>query len=216
VARPENTLAAFVEARHQGADGVELDVHRSRDGALVVHHDSTLADGRLIAALDAADLPESIPLLGAALDACAGMLVNVEIKNLEGDADHDPAEQVAHDVVALLADRGGDDDVIVSSFSLATIDRVGELDADLPRGYLASPRWEQAGALARAVEHGHAAFHPHHSAVNADLVTAAHDQGLAVNVWTVDDPDRMLWLAAAGVDAVITNVPDVGVRALRG
>jgi glycerophosphoryl diester phosphodiesterase len=214
VARPENTLAAFLEAREQGADGVELDVRRSRDGALVINHNATLADGRFIADLSVTDLPASVPLLAAALDACAGMLVNIEIKNLEGDPDHDPTEHVAAAVVDLLEGRDGADDIVISSFSLQTIDRVGELEPDIRRGYLVSPRWDQAKSLARAVEHGHHAFHPYHLAVNAEIVGAAHDQGMAVHTWTVDEPDRIRWLAAAGVDAVITNVPDIAIRAL--
>lgn len=219
-ARQENTLAAFLEARAQGADGVELDVRRTRDGALVVHHDAALADGRLLVETDVADLPGHVSLLADALDSCAGMLVNIEVKNVEADPDFDPDELVASRVVALLADRNGPfphqvDDVIVSSFSLASIDRVIELDVDIRCGYLASPRWDQLSALARAADHGHAAFHPHHLVVNADLVDAAHDRGLAVHAWTVDEPDRVRWLAAAGVDAVITNVPDIALAALR-
>jgi glycerophosphoryl diester phosphodiesterase len=218
VAQAENTLAAFVEARDQGADGVELDVRRSRDGGLVVHHDARLADGRSVAEVAVAGLPPSVPLLQAALEACTGMVVNIEIKNVEGEPDHDPTEQVAADVVALLADRraaGLDDDVLVSSFSLASLDRVAALDPAIRLGYLASPRWDQARCLERAADRGHSAFHPHHLAVNGDLVGTAHDRGLAVHAWTVDDPDRIRWLAAAGVDAVITNLPDVAIRALR-
>jgi WhiB family redox-sensing transcriptional regulator len=90
VARRENTVDAFAEARRQGAAGVELDVRRSADRALVVHHDAELADGRVIVELSAADLPPDIPLLHTALDACAGMLVNIEIKNVEVDVDFDP------------------------------------------------------------------------------------------------------------------------------
>jgi glycerophosphoryl diester phosphodiesterase len=50
--------------------------------------------------------------------------------------------------------------------------------------------------------------------VNEDLVIAAHAAGLAVNTWTCDDPDRIRWLADLGVDAVVTNVPDVALTAL--
>ena len=67
---PENTVEAFRLAAELGADGVELDVRRSADGALVVHHDPHLPDGRLIAATAFADLPASVPTLAAALDAC--------------------------------------------------------------------------------------------------------------------------------------------------
>ncbi len=89
----ENTLAAFIEARGQGADGVELDVHRSADGALVVHHDAEAAGLGLLAEHDLAAIraarPE-IPTLGEVFDVCAGMLVNVEVKNSPRDADFDP------------------------------------------------------------------------------------------------------------------------------
>ncbi len=215
VARPENTLAAFDEARAQQADGVELDVRRSRDRGLVIHHDALLPDGRAIVDLDVTDLPPGVPLLEAALDACAGLLVNIEIKNNDGDLDHDPDEFLAGAVVDLLVARAGRDEVLISSFSLATIDRVRLLNPDLATGYLVSPRWDQLGALGRAVDAGHTALHPHHLVVNAELVTAAHDAGLAVNTWTVDEPERVQWLVrAAGVDAIVTNVPDVARAAL--
>lgn len=213
-ARPENTIAAFAEAKAQGADGVELDVRRSRDRALVVHHDAVLPDGRAIVDLDAGELPDDVPLLDAVLDVCDGMVVNIEIKNVDVDPDHDPDEYLAGAVVDLLAGRGGRDEALISSFSLATIDRVRALDPDLATGYLASPRWDQGNALERALAGGHSAFHPHHLVVNADLVRRAHDAGLTVHAWTVDEPDRMRWLVEAGVDALITNVPDVARRTL--
>jgi glycerophosphoryl diester phosphodiesterase len=208
--RPENTLDAFAAARDLGADGVELDVRRTRDGAMAVHHDAKLADGRAIVDLEVGDLPPHVPLLEAALDACAGLLVNIEIKNVEVDVDHDPSEHLAGAVVHLLRDRPGRDAVLVSSFSLATIDRVRSLDPTIATGYLTSARWNQVHCLERAVEGGHAALHPMDPVVNAELVQQAHDVGLAVNTWTVDDPDRMRWLVdECGVDAVITNVPDL-------
>jgi glycerophosphoryl diester phosphodiesterase len=75
---PENTLEAFAGALDAGADGVELDVRRTADGALAVVHDATLPDGRLVAGTDAADLGEAVPLLADALDACReARVVNV-------------------------------------------------------------------------------------------------------------------------------------------
>ncbi len=215
VARRENTIEAFVEARALGAAGVELDVRRSADAGLVIHHDATLPDGRRIVDLQVDDLPAHVPLLDAALDACAGMVVNIEIKNVEVDPDHDPDEHLAAAVVDLVHERGATATVLVSSFSLATIDRVRALDDRIATGYLVSGRWDQPKALRRAVDGGHGAFHPPDLVVNPELVAAAHDAGLAVNVWTVDDPDRIRWLAnSCGVDAVITNVPDIALAAL--
>ena len=213
--KPENTLEAFREAKAQGADGVELDVRRTSDGAMAIHHDATLPDGRAIKDLVVADLPEQVPLLAAALDACDGMLVNIEIKNVPVDIDHDPTERMAEAVVHLVTELGVRDSVLVSSFSLDTIDRVRTLDPTIATGYLTSARWNQVEALQRAVDRGHRAFHPNDLSVNAELVRAAHDAGLRVNTWTVDDPDRMRWLVEeCGVDAIITNVPDVARKAL--
>src|SRR5215210_4218177 len=98
-AESENTVAAFLRAREMGADGVELDVHRA---GLLVHH-------------DAEPVPPDAPTLAASLDACAGMVVNIEIKNLQGDPDYDPTNEAADMVVALLHERAGRDEVLVSS-----------------------------------------------------------------------------------------------------
>jgi glycerophosphoryl diester phosphodiesterase len=66
-----------------------------------------------------------------------------------------------------------------------------------------------AATLERCVRHGHGALHPHVSQVSAELVTSAHAAGLAVNTWTVDEPDVMRRLIDDGVDGIVTNVPDV-------
>ncbi|MFP5321382.1 MAG: glycerophosphodiester phosphodiesterase [Acidimicrobiia bacterium] len=211
---PENTVRAFALAREQGADGVELDVRRSADGDLVVHHDAALADGRVIVRTPTAELPGSVPSLAEALDACEGLVVNVEIKNSPFDPDHDLERTLADDVVALLRDRGGRDEVLVSSFDLATVDRVRAL-ADVPTAFLTYIDPVGADAVVLAADRGHVAIHPHEGTVDAAFVALAHGAGLAVNVWTVDDPDRIRALADAGVDGIVTNVPAKAREALR-
>lgn len=213
---PENTLAAFALARAQGADGVELDVRRCRDGDMALHHDAVLGDGRRIVELTRADLPESSCTLAEALDVCEPMAVNIEIKNVPIDPDHDPECLLADRVVALLHERGGRDRVIVSSFGLATVDRVRAIDPSIPTGLLTFVDPIGPEAIELAARHGHQAIHPHVATVDAAYVALAHDHGLAVNVWTVDDPDRMRELASWGVDGIVTNVPAVAVAALRG
>lgn len=218
---PENTLAAFREAAALGADGVELDVHRSADDALVVHHDAHAPGVGVLAEHSAVAIRRarpSIPLLAETLDACAGLLVNVEVKNLPGDADYDPDERAAVGVVELLHARDRRDDVLVSSFSLTTIDRVRELDAAIPTGFLTLVGFDPLDGAAIAADRGHAAVHPDvRSLVGpaaAATVTRAHELGVAVNVWTVNPPEEVRRLAAAGVDAVITDVPDLARAAL--
>ena len=78
----ENTIDAFLRSARLGADGVELDVRLTRDGALAVHHDPVTPDGGPVADLDVCQLPAHVPLLDAALEARTGLTVNIEIKNL--------------------------------------------------------------------------------------------------------------------------------------
>jgi glycerophosphoryl diester phosphodiesterase len=218
---PENTVQAFVAASALGADGVELDVHRTADGGLVVHHDAGARGVGVLAEHTEAEIraarPE-IPMLDEALEACAGMLVNVEVKNLPGDADYDPAESVAAGVVELLVRRSLRDEVLVSSFNLESADRVRELDASIPTGFLTLVGMDPVDAVDVAHAHGHGAVHPDVRALTggaaAATVARAHELGLTVNVWTVNDEVELRRLAAAGVDAVITDVPDVARRVL--
>jgi glycerophosphoryl diester phosphodiesterase len=218
---PENTLAAFAAARDLGADGVELDVRRTRDGALVLHHDPGPAGGPTLATVDLAgvrDAHPTIPTLAEALDECRGMLVNVEIKNLPWEPDFDATESVAEAVVVLLAGRR-DDRVLVSSFHLPTIDRVHERAPEVPTAFLflAGLDGREAADLAHA--RGHVAIHPDIRALGGtgavELVTHAHDRDLALNVWTVNEPADMVRLADLGVDGIVTDVPDVALRTLR-
>ncbi len=213
-AHPGNTIEAFVAARRLGAHGVELDVHRTADDALAVHHDAHVADGRLIAETPAADLPSEVPSLAAALDACAPMVVNIEVKNSRFDAGHDPEAKVSDAVVALLAERGDRDRVVASSFDRPSLARIRRLDPTLATAWLVHR--VDAKTVASATAAGHRALHPWHAVVDAAVVEAARAAGLALNVWTVDDPARMAELAALGVDAIITNLPDLALEVLAG
>src|SRR5688572_20980568 len=79
--RRENTVEAFVEARRLGADMVELDVRRTVDGALVIHHDALIPELGAIHELRQNALPPWVPTLEQAMEACDGMTVNIEVKN---------------------------------------------------------------------------------------------------------------------------------------
>lgn len=214
---PENTLAAFQGAVDQAADGVELDVRRTADGALAICHDDTLPDGTVVVATASADLPDDVPDLAAVLDVGRSLaVINIEIKNWPEDKDFDATEHIAGEIVALLAARRELDDGrnLISSFHLPTIDRVHELAPHLGTAWLLGIVEEPARLIERAADHGHVAVHPHHLFVNEAFVTQAHQAGLAVNAWTCNDADRIRWLADLGVDAVITDVPDLALRAL--
>ncbi len=213
-AAPENTLEAYDLARVQGADGVELDVRRTADGALVVHHDPKLPDGRVICATASTELPAAVPTLAAALDTCEGMVVNIEIKNIPGEPDFDETCTLADEVVALLSERAGRDRVLISSFHLATIDRVKVLDAQLRTGFLTLVEPTATESVQLAAARGHDAINPYFLFVDEALIDAAHGAGLEVNAWTVNEPDVIAQLASLGIDGIVTDVPDVALAAL--
>lgn len=142
---PENTVEAFKGAKAQGAHWVELDVRMTTDGDLLIHHDPVYGDGRSVHLTPAHDRPDSVPTLAEALDACAGMGVNIEIKNMPGDMGEAEGVVIPHslevvDIVMTLLDgrRGAGDDQawLISSFDVPTIDRVRELSDSMPTGYL--------------------------------------------------------------------------------
>ena len=98
----ENTVEAFAEARRLGADGVELDVRRSADGALVVHHDATSRGRGAVAELGVGRAARHVPLLADALAACDGMWSTSRSRTTPAEPGWDPGESVA------AADGGGD------------------------------------------------------------------------------------------------------------
>jgi glycerophosphoryl diester phosphodiesterase len=209
-AAPENTVEAFHLALELGADWVELDARRTADGQVIVHHDAHLPEGRTIVELARDQLPEHVCDLDVALDACAGMSVNIEIKNWPDDPDFDPTESVAKKVVSLVQQRGAAAEVLVSCFHQPTIDLVHALDPSIATAFLHhfdDRSWDDLAAAIAAA--GHRALHPWDGVVDAELVAAAHRHGLEVNVWTVDDPKRMAELIDLGVEGLCTNVPDV-------
>ena len=211
-AEAENTVAAFRRAGEMGADAVELDVRRTADGVLVVHHNPHLADGRLIATTANRDLPSSVPTLGEALDACEGMWVNVEIKNDPEEADFDPTESIADETVAHLLARGEDDRWLISCFRIETVDRCRELAPQIRTAWLCSVVPD--GVVGLLQSRGHVALHPWVALLTQEVIEACHAGGLAVNTWTCDDPERMEQLIEWGIDGICTNVPDVALSVL--
>jgi glycerophosphoryl diester phosphodiesterase len=209
----ENTVAAFRQAAELGADMVELDVRRSADGVLVVHHDAYLGDGRAVSSTPAAELPEWVPTLEAALDACAGMAVNIEIKNDPAEPGFEADRALSDDVAAVVAARGDTERVLVSSFDRPSLDRLRAVaDPPIATAWLVTaPPTDVVDTL---VAGGHQALHPWWQAVDRSLVERCHTAGLAVNVWTCDDALAMARLASWGVDGICTNVPDVAVAVL--
>lgn len=201
----ENTPEAFRLALALGADGVELDVRRAAGGALVVHHDPVLNGNAVRRLADG-----SLPALGVALDASVGGIVDVELKT-----DGDVPGGVAAAFCSFLRKRGPRDRLFASSFDPAALRTVRALRPDIETALVVHAEDDLGAALREAARAGHRALHPEWMAVDRTLVERARALGLAVRAWTVNDADEVQRLARLGIDAVITDVPDVARAVLR-
>ncbi len=210
----ENTLEAFLLARELGADWVEFDVRRSSDGVLIIHHDASLEDGRILAETSSTELPAHIPSLAEVLEALVDVGMNVEIKNDPAEPGFDPTHEIALSVIGAATAYVDYDRLLVSSFNPDTLAHVKSCDSKVQTGLLFFDPLTAFQNISRCIESGHSAIHPHFSSVDASFVKKAHAGGLKVNVWSVDKPEQIQLLAELGVDGIITNVPDVAKKVL--
>lgn len=212
--RPENTLPAYALALEHDADMIEIDLHRTRDGVLVVTHDEELAgvggrgeiaDATLeeIRALDAGE-GERIPTLDEVLDRFGDRIpFNLEIKR--GSAgDYEGIEEQALDAVI---QRGLLERTLFSSFFDPVLARLRALSREARIGLLLSRKLPQR-AIDRAAALGAEAINPEAVVATAELVSAAHAAGLDVHVFTVDAEPELRRFVALGVDGIFTNHPD--------
>ncbi|MCR4399627.1 MAG: glycerophosphodiester phosphodiesterase [Syntrophomonadaceae bacterium] len=217
---PENTLAAFSLAMDRGVAWMECDVQLTRDGVPVVIHDETLertTNGRGEVAgwwwrdlcrLDAGSWKgpewrgERVPALEELLCLVRGRcLLNVELKTAVV-----AYPGIEEKVAALVRHHGLAEQVLVSSFSVATLLRMQECAPELPLAFL----WDQApgnvfSALPSALRL--TALHPSATAVTEELVLRARQRGLLVHTWVVDCPQQAREMERAGVHGLLTNLP---------
>jgi glycerophosphoryl diester phosphodiesterase len=210
---PENTLRSFARALEQGADGVELDVQRARDGVPVVIHDDTLdrttpSRGRIadhewpaLARLTGAELPSLEQ--AAAWAAASGAWVNAEIK----------APGVESATLEVLRSMHLLPRTFVSSFDPAVVAEVGRVEPEVLR-FLLVKDWDEVAqnALAECDAQGVCL---HVDAATPLTLEVLHNDALPVVVWTVDTAARIRELLEDGVAGIITNRPRVAVEARR-
>jgi len=205
----ENTLRSFHLAIDHGADGVELDVQRSRDGVPVVIHDATL-DRTTTAAGRVADLhwPAIQRVTGAlvpsleqacAWAAAAGAWLNVELK----------AAGVEEEVVRVIRSAGLGPRVILSSFHPEILARLGDEGGEFRR-FLLTESWG-IGVAAEAARVQAAGVCLKDEAAAPTALQDLARLGYAAVVWTVNDRDRVLALLEAGVAGIITDLPEMAV-----
>ncbi len=225
---PENTLEAFELAAKQGAHGVELDVHLSKDGEIVVIHDETIdrvstGMGRVLD-MTVSQLKQyiynkphpsyekaALPTLREVFELLhpTGLSVNVELKN-----NIYPYEGIEQKCVDLAAEMGMTDRVLYSSFNHHALLRVKQIDPSLPCGLLYEATMVRPWAYAVAL--GMDALHPFMAELLVkDECRLAHAAGLQVNPWTVNEEDHLRMVFAAGADIVITNYPDRALAILK-
>jgi len=211
---PENTLPAYQLAVEQGADMIEIDLHRTRDAAVVITHDEDLCglggrgeicDASLaeVRALDAGR-GERVPLLAEVLDRFGSRIAfNLELKR--GTRAEYPG--VEAEALAAVQQRGLLARTLFSSFYDPVLARLRQLSGAARIALLLSHQSAER-PIERARLLGAEAINPWRGLVRRELVEAAHDAGLAVYVFTVDEVDEMQRLLALGVDGLFTNFPD--------
>jgi glycerophosphoryl diester phosphodiesterase len=212
--RPENTLPAYELAVTQAADMIEVDLHRTRDGAVVIAHDAELeriggrgeiGDATLaeVRALDAG-AGEKVPTLDELLDGFgARIALNLELKQ----GGHGAYAGLPALASAAVRARGIEDRTLYSSFYDSVLHDLRRVDSEARIALLLSRRHPE-GWPERARALGAEAVNPELPLVDRAFVERAHGEGLAVYVFTVDPLSEMERMLALGVDGLFTNVPD--------
>ncbi|MDX2075130.1 MAG: glycerophosphodiester phosphodiesterase family protein [bacterium] len=221
---PMNTIPAFELAHQQGADGIELDVHRTKDGEVVVLHDfsvdgTTNGTGEIsdmtlaqLKKLDAGSwfspsfVNTHIPTLEEVFLAVGRFLfINIEIKSRAIESDG-----LEGLVATLIHKYGMTERVIVSSFNPYVLLRFRGIFADVPLGYLTAPNEIIPAPEGLAFE----AHHPYQAILDETTIAHYKSQANFINTWTVNDPVRAIELAKMGINGLITDKPDEILRAL--
>jgi glycerophosphoryl diester phosphodiesterase len=205
---PENTLRSFGKAVEMGVDAVELDVRKTKDGRIVVVHDAevdrtTDGEGRVseltleeIKQLTA-EKGEKIPTLEEALDFLNGKVkILIELKETG----------LEKDVLNLIHQKGLDKNVVIVSFLEEALGKIRELSAEVETGLIYVRHAEPIGA---ALELRASYLLPFYRFTSAADIQRAHENGLKVIVWTINEREKIVEYAKRGVDGIASDRPDV-------
>lgn len=210
----DNTLESYRLAVEASADGIELDVRRTKDGVLVMNHDDRRQGFPPIVEMTLSDVRAQIPDMPTFVETLASVpqtvWLNVEIKNFPGEADFDEKRNTVRTVIDTIIEHDALDRVLLSSFDPETMRRAGEVAPDVSRAQLIRLPYDLDLGISRALSHGAAAVNPElaHLATNAaGEIARIHEAGLKVIAWRVNAPEDILMLFRAGVDGIITDDP---------
>lgn len=225
---PENTMLAFQKAVELGVDGIELDVHLTKDNVLVIIHDEDIkrtCDGEgLVRDFTYEELKKfdasagfrgvygfnGIPTLKEYFELVKDtpVITNIELKT--GIFEYPTIEKR---VIDMIDEYGLAEKIILSSFNHYTVMRCKELAPHIKRGFL-SESW-LIGYGKYTAENGAQCCHPIHFFLNEETVGEMHAAGCEINTWTVNEYSDIKRLAALGVDSLIGNFPDRMIEVLR-
>ena len=224
-------MAAFQQALLDGAPAIEVDARLTRDGRVVVFHDSTLSrttngEGKLsektadeLRALDAGSYfseayrGEKIPFLEEVFEAFGKkLLINVELKNY-----WTPLDGLADRVCELVRKHAVQANLLFSSFYPSNLRRAAQLLPDVPRALIAMRGWRGAWARSFGFAFGdYSALHPHIGDATPQQVRRAHKLGRRLHAWAVNEPADCRRLRDWGADGIITDDPRAALIALEG
>lgn len=209
---PENTIVSFRKAFELGVHGIELDVHLSADGCVVVFHDETLdrmTNGwGAISDYTSADLKKltidkthEIPTLAEVFSECPNeILINIEIK------DSKATEAVVRLISQEIKSGRSDSNILVSSFDWNILKLVRAMNADIQLGVLTEKNIDAAIDFAQSIQA--LSIHPNHRYLTDETVLKIRENGYQIHTWTVNESADIERMKSLNVDAIITDFPD--------
>lgn len=210
---PENTLIAFQKALDLNADGIELDVHLSADGHIIVIHDETIdrtTDGNgLVNSFSLSELKSflidgkyKIPTLNEVFDLVdKKCLINIELKGLG------TASKVVKIIEEYISEKNWNyEDFIVSGFDWSMLEETSNLNSKIPIGVLTEENI--AAALAFAENIKAKAIHPDFHLLNNENVLQIQEKGFMVLPWTINSEEDIQKVKSYKVDGIISDNPD--------
>ncbi|HWZ20937.1 MAG TPA: glycerophosphodiester phosphodiesterase [Ktedonobacteraceae bacterium] len=233
---PENTFAAFLNALTLPIDAIELDVHLSRDGHVVVFHDNhvhkrTKGHGNLLdldlaylRRLDAAARhpggwpePQQIPTLSEVLELAKGRVqVYIEIKTSKRGRTYEPYPYIAEKVVEMVHLAGMLEQVLLISFDWMILPEIKSLEPTIETGMIVSnkelnPRTSDGiqNLIEKTEENGCQWINMDYKLFTTEILQTVHTHGLKLGLWTVNAEADILHFAAAGVDSLTSDRPDL-------
>ena len=218
---PENTMLAFQNAVDAKVNGIELDIHLSKDGHVMIQHDEAMKrctglDGFIfdytraeLEKINAGLIKNNdfgftpVPSFEEYLDFIKDkkIVTNVELKT--APVYYDGIEEKAID---MIYKAGVEKNIIFSSFNWLSIVRAREIAPEIPSALLIEQRLLKMGPLFS--KSGISYFHPYYLTVDENMVKDMHSNGVGVNAWTVDNESDILSMLSCKVDGIITNAPD--------